>query len=179
MIARLVLGVAGLTAVATAALVAGVSPGGSRPLGALQSTLPGDTVPVDTVLATPVVLFIEPDSATLIDLRARVGDEDFYTIADDANWYRAQAWALLDSLGVPHRMVERRPLRFVVGADTVRYDWRDVEPVWFVILYDGRTAPRTMASVELDADALAPLRDTGGGRRRDHRPRLAQPPSVQ
>ena len=69
--------------------------------------------------------------------------------ADDEMWYRSEGYALLDSLGLRHQVVERAPMRFRVRGEPREYAWRDVDPAWFVVVYDGESEPRVTASVDL------------------------------
>lgn len=103
------------------------------------------------VRSSPVVLFVGPDSVGIEELRAK-GEEAFYTAADDEMWYRSEAYALLDSLGVRYEVVDRAPMRFRVAGEAREYAWRDVDPAWFVVVYDGEGEPRVAASIDLPRD---------------------------
>lgn len=48
------------------------------------------------------VLFISPSSKDFDEMKKRMGEENFYTIADDANFYGANAYEFLDSLNVSY-----------------------------------------------------------------------------
>jgi hypothetical protein len=78
--------------------------------------------------------------------------DDFYVAADDENWYRAQAFTLLDSLRIPYRTADRAPMRFVVDGQPRTYDWNDRPAGWFVVIYDGAREPRITHSVDLPLD---------------------------
>ena len=99
--------------------------------------------------STPVVLFVQPDSQEVRRLREELGDDDFYVTADDAMWYQAAARELLNSLGVPHADVRRGDARFVVGGRSTPFSWREVDRTWFLVVYDGRSQPAIVASVDL------------------------------
>ena len=103
----------------------------------------------DDVYRSAVVLFVSPDSLGIERLKREHGDEEFYAIADDAMWYRAEAFALLDSLGVAYTTAERSPMRFEVDGDVQTYTWEDVESGWFAVVYDGATAPRVVPGIDL------------------------------
>jgi len=49
------------------------------------------------------VLFITPSSDNFEEMKKRMGEENFYTIADDANFYGANAYQFLDSLKVSYK----------------------------------------------------------------------------
>lgn len=99
----------------------------------------------------PVVLFVSPDSTAVEALKTRLG-EDFYVVADDAMWYRSEAFTLLDSLAIPHEMVDAGPVRFRVGGKLQRYEWTDVEASWYAVLYDGSRPPVFSFGADLTAD---------------------------
>ncbi|TGN22995.1 hypothetical protein [Empedobacter tilapiae] len=49
------------------------------------------------------VLFIIPSSNNYDEMKKRIGEENFYTIADDANFYSANAHQFLDSLKIKYK----------------------------------------------------------------------------
>jgi hypothetical protein len=100
----------------------------------------------------PIVLLVQPDSAELRQMRARLGDEAFYITTDDAMWYQAQALQTLDSLRIPYATVTRRPLRFRVRGRMREYAWRDDARGWFALVYDGRSEPKVTAVIDLADD---------------------------
>jgi hypothetical protein len=113
---------------------------------------PADTAPAHARLATyssPVVLFVQPDSAEVARLHRELGDEAFYTTADDAMWYQADAIALLDSLGIAHHDVHRGEARFIVGGRARPFSWMEVDRSWFLVLYDGAGDPVIASPIDL------------------------------
>jgi hypothetical protein len=105
----------------------------------------------------PIVLIVRADSAEVERLRRRLGDEAFYITADDAMWYQAQAYELLDSLRVPHATVGRGPIRFRVRGETREYTWSDADAIWFALVYDGVSEPKPSFGPDL-ADVVRRLR---------------------
>ena len=104
-----------------------------------------------------VVLFVGPDSMALDSLRREMGEQNFYTAADDMNYYRSQVYPLLDSLGIPYEFVDRQPLQFEVGDSTMIRTWQEVESSWFTVVYDGRSRPRVTYAIDFGirlADSL-------------------------
>ena len=102
----------------------------------------------------PIVLLVSPDSQEIERLKQQLG-EDFYTVADDAMWYRASAYELLDSLQIPYAEVRRGAARFLVDGRSTQVSWQDVELTWFSVVYDGKKEPRFTADVDL-RDVLLP-----------------------
>lgn len=98
--------------------------------------------------ASPVVLFVGPDEHKLEQLRRDYG-EDFYTVADDAMWYRSEAYDLLDAAGVPYAHPETMEAWFEVGGTPGRFSWSDVDRAWFLVFYDGIGEPGVFYDNEL------------------------------
>ena len=98
--------------------------------------------------SAPIVLFVSPDSQEVERVRQRLGD-DFHAVADDAMWYRAAAYELLDSLRIPHTEVGRGEARFRVRGKPTPFSWERVEGAWFLVLYDGVDPPRIASDVDL------------------------------
>lgn len=103
----------------------------------------------DTVYREQIVVFVWPDSLELNRLKLQMGAQDFYVAADDENWYRAQAFNLLDSLGIESTTVDHKKLRFRVADQIKEYDWSNYPAAWFVVLYDGRSEPTLTHSIDL------------------------------
>ena len=127
-----------LTPVALAALAACAHPADIAHGGA----------PVATY-STPVVLFVQPDSAEVARLHGELGGDAFHTTADDAMGYQAGALAILDGAGVAHQDVRRGEARFVVRGRARRFGWNDVDRSWFVVVYDGVTEPFIASPADL------------------------------
>ena len=100
------------------------------------------------VYSTPIVLFVGPDSHEVRRLHQRLGD-DFHVVADDAMWYRAAAYELLDSLRIPHAEAARGDARFRVRGKLRPFSWEREEGAWFLVLYDGVTQPRISSDIDL------------------------------
>ena len=105
----------------------------------------------------PVVLFVSPDSIEIERLRERLGDEAFYITADDANWYNATAYELLDSLQIANTDVDRGSASFLVDGEPREFSWAEVGEGWFLVVYDGTSMPVISAAVEIH-DAVERIR---------------------
>lgn len=105
--------------------------------------------PESRTYATPIVLFVQPNSDEVRQLRQEIGNDQFYVVADDAMWYQAAARELLDSLGIAHADVRRGGARFMVGGRSKRFSWRNVDRTWFLVVYDGHTQPSIAASIDM------------------------------
>ncbi len=99
-----------------------------------------------------MVIFVWPDSNEVVDLKDRMGEDNFYVAADDENWYRSIAFGLLDSLGIEFTAVAERKLSFLVDGRVREYDWTHHKSPWFVVLYDGIREPRVTYSVNIPSE---------------------------
>lgn len=98
-----------------------------------------------------LILYIEATDSAIQAERQQVSADDFAVIADDLMFYRATAIEHLDSL--PHaflRISGRRPLVFRVAGQPRSYDFRDVELLDFIVLYEPDQEPRVLAPNEVD-----------------------------
>ena len=86
-------------------------------------------------------------------MHAELGD-DFYIVADDAMWYRASAYSLLDSLRIPYaEVVMKGEAIFLVDGARRQFSWRGSELAWFAVVYDGGSEPEIVADVDLSSIA--------------------------
>src|SRR5688572_8556209 len=91
----------------------------------------------DSVIAQPFVMYVEATDSAIEAQRSEVSADDFAVIADDLMFYRATAIEYLDSLPRPYtRVAGRRPLTFRVAGQPRTYDFRDVELLDFIVVYD-------------------------------------------
>lgn len=98
--------------------------------------------------STPIVLFVSPDSAEVAGLSHEL-DDDFEEIAREGRMFRAAARQLVDSLHIAHADVRRGEATFRVGREVRRFSWRDAEPIWFSVVYDGVSEPRITVDMDL------------------------------
>lgn len=123
-------------------------------LGACQPSSTPAPAPAEEpeAYSTPIVLLVAPDSADIAAMHAELGD-DFYIVADDAMWYRASAYTLLDSLRILYTEVEKGEAIFLVDGARRQFSWRDSELAWFAVVYDGMSEPEIIADVDLSSIA--------------------------
>ena len=118
-----------------------------------SAAVPADTTPpapaplLPDVYTTRIAIFVKADTLTTEE-RKGLTEEDLQTIGDDGNWYRSEAWTLLDSLGIKYTSSERKPMRFLVNGSVKEYNWNDLKHE-FIVLYDGKKEPRAVAPVEI------------------------------
>ncbi|TWP27371.1 hypothetical protein ETU09_07970 [Apibacter muscae] len=108
----------------------------SQPLSQIQSNLTSKKEDSVIVPTTNMVFLIYPSQKTVDSLKLSLGD-DFYTIADDANYYDAQIMEYLDSLHIPYINVSdsiQLVLRKKNNPDLMILK-NNVNP-WYAILYN-------------------------------------------
>jgi len=69
------------------------------------------------------VIFISPTTKEINEMKKRLGVDDFYTVADDINYYRSQAYEFLESRTMKSYQTDKRFIRFTMkDGDTVYVD---------------------------------------------------------
>jgi hypothetical protein len=107
-------------------------------------------VNTDLIIDFDCAVLIYPTEEEIDEMRKKYGDEDFYIIADDNNWYQGMAIDMLDSVGIKKATVHCDSLRFR-GEDKVwGFDLkRDSLSGWNIILFSRRKGPQVISAVDL------------------------------
>ena len=88
------------------------------------------------------VIFISPSQLEIKNMKKKYGEEDFYIVADDINFYRHQAYEFIKSRTMESFNTDKRFIRFIMKSrDTVYVDTEKVESKWTIILCDGYDKP--------------------------------------
>jgi hypothetical protein len=100
-------------------------------------------------------LVIDPTDEQIQEMKKKYGEDDFYTMADDGNYYQATATKLLDSLGIKTVWANKPFVRFI-GANKV---WtlnlgRKGLPVWNLILFNKNKEPKIVGTAGLTTEAI-------------------------
>lgn len=104
----------------------------------------------DTLFTERVVVVVNRTADDIDAMRVHLDEEDFYTAADDANWYWAEAMTFLEERQYPVRQIEgRHPLYFMVAGEVRRYDLAEVELLDFFVMYDTDREPCILAAVDV------------------------------
>jgi hypothetical protein len=118
-------------------------------------TGPVDASAID-ILDEDCALLVYPTESQIEDMKKEYGDDDFYTIADDSQFYQASAIEKLDSAGI--RQVVSNVKNFVrfKGADR---EWTlDVRkkgfPEWHIIFFKKDKAPKIVYGVDVRTDSI-------------------------
>lgn len=106
------------------------------------------------------VIYVEASDEELNRFRQPSGDStDAQVSADDLMFYRSSATQYLQQQKVPFtRISGRRTLTFRVDGEPREYTFSEVELSDFIIVYDGRSAPKILAPNDLGS-----VPDGGGG----------------
>jgi hypothetical protein len=124
---------------------------------ALESYLhrdPVDTAAVETYDQTCAVL-VYPTDDQIEEMKKEYGD-DFYTVADDGQFYQAAAIEKLDSAGITQFVSNvKRYARFKGAGREWLLDVRKRDfPEWNIILFSKEKAPKIVYSIDLTTDSI-------------------------
>ena len=101
-----------------------------------------------TIDEESVVIF-RPNSAEIDSLK-EVKGEDFYTIADDANFYSSQAYELLERRHVKEVVTKERFIQFKKSnGQTIVLDKNRLQSSWGAILFQPNKDPKEVPLVDL------------------------------
>ena len=110
---------------------------------------------VDLTIEFDCAVLIYPREEEINEMIKTYGEEDFYTIADDNNWYQAMAIEMLDSVGIKKAAVHGDSLRFRGEDKTWGLDLKnDSLSGWNVILFSRKKGPKKMSTVDLTTSQI-------------------------
>lgn len=100
-------------------------------------------------------VFIYPTHEQVEEMKKTEGEDEFYTIADDANFYQARAIQLLDSAAVKTAGTQKQFIKFVSGESSWTLDVRKKNlPGWNLIFFNKKKAPQPTAAVNVTFDSI-------------------------
>jgi hypothetical protein len=106
------------------------------------------------VLDSDAAIFIAPDSVQVEELKKEDGEDNFYTAADDAQYYQGEDMELFDSLKVKVIAPHKRYIKFISRVKTVYFDTRSKAALgWTTVLFRTDSLPKIVNSVDLYADS--------------------------
>ena len=98
------------------------------------------------IIDKPCVIIVSPTDAQ-IDSMKKVNEDDFYTIADDSNFYIGMVRLYLDSIKTPVIDIESKgTLSFRLANKKVSRVNMNI--VWGLFLYNGKDKPLKVESTE-------------------------------
>lgn len=113
-----------------------------------------DSVPNESFEVTEnSALFIYPDTNELRKMRKEYGDESFYTVADDNNYYFYEARQYLGNKKVNIKHPKMRYIKFTSKLGTLYLDSKAKGNIaWTTILFRPDTLPRIISPIDIDAE---------------------------
>ncbi len=104
-------------------------------------------------ISQSAAVFFHPDSLRIKELKEERGLEDFYTIADDAMWHVAKAREFLEQQGLETIDTDNRFISFILeNGKTTTLKTESLEPIWGLILFDGKKEPFVTYPVDATYD---------------------------
>ena len=115
-----------------------------------------DTNDLQTIEKT-VALLAYPTDTQIEEMKKKYGEDDFYTIADDANFYQGTAIGLIDSLGIATVTAEKRFIEF--RDDNTKSSWtldirnKHASP-WSIIFFKKGKKPQIVSTIDWDYEEM-------------------------
>ncbi|SIS58552.1 hypothetical protein SAMN05421786_101339 [Chryseobacterium ureilyticum] len=99
-------------------------------------------IKADTVITTSAVLLLSPDEKEIEEIKKKQGEDNFYTLADDANYYSAEIdEAAPQTIYLSHRTIDFPKENYVFSKDKF-------EDKWIVIDYKEGYQPKAYSLVD-------------------------------
>ena len=108
------------------------------------------------VIDSSAVVIINPSEDQLKEMEEKYG-EDFYTIADDASFYQAEAMMRIDSAGIK-KVTLPSAQRYIRLKGTSR-SWllgvrKEGAPEWNMVFFDVRKEPEIVSAIDVTTDRI-------------------------
>ncbi|MCU7613057.1 hypothetical protein N0B16_01260 [Chryseobacterium sp. GMJ5] len=97
-----------------------------------------DKIPNDTVIATSGIYLVSPDEKEINSLKKSMGEENFYTAADDSNFYISKI-----SSRVKERLVPVKFQNINFKDEQFVFDKKAQKNAWLIIDYNKGNKPQT------------------------------------
>ncbi len=100
-------------------------------------------------------ILIYPSERQIDEMEKEYGEDDFYTIADDNQYYQGQAIGLIDSVGIKTIAVSKQFLRLKGTEKSWDLDIRKKNlPPWNVIFFKATKEPKIISAIDLTIDQI-------------------------
>lgn len=107
------------------------------------------------VIDSDCVLLVYPNQDQIDQIIDEEGEEDFYIIADDSNWYQAQAIQMVDSVGIEKKIVLGQYVKLVSIKGTWIMDVRKRDLFkWNMIFFSTKKEPLVVDEVDLTTEKV-------------------------
>lgn len=104
------------------------------------------------VLDNDIVVFFEPNSEEIRDLKKKHGDADFYIIADDVAGYIANITEQLDLKKIKYITTDKMVVNFKKSGLTI--DKNKIESKWSIIYFDKKGKIKIVAPINFNENDL-------------------------
>lgn len=109
----------------------------------------------DLTIDFDCAVLIYPGKDEIEEMKTKYGNEDFYVIADDNNWYQGTAIEKLASLGIKMATIHGDSLRFKGEKQKWGFDLkRDSLTGWNLILFSRTKGPEVVSTVDLTTEQI-------------------------
>ncbi|AXT63371.1 hypothetical protein D1816_24515 [Aquimarina sp. AD10] len=97
------------------------------------------------------IISVYPNETEIEKMKEEIGEEDFYTVADDANNYSYEADIFIKSRSMKSYSTDKRFIQFVMkDGDTVYVDTDKIESKWVMVLCDGYDKPYSSSLIDIE-----------------------------
>jgi len=100
-------------------------------------------------------ILIYPTDEQIEEMKRQMGEDDFYIVADDNNWYQGTAIRLIDSLNIKKFTASERYLILKGINKSWTLDIRKDNSVsWNLIFFNRTKAPKVISTVDLNIEQV-------------------------
>lgn len=97
------------------------------------------------------IISVYPNEKEIEEMKSESGEEDFYIVADDINFYSFEAEEFLKSRSMKSYSTDKRFIQFIMkDEDTVYVDTDKIESKWIMILCDGYDKPYSSSLIDIE-----------------------------
>ncbi|WP_284462523.1 hypothetical protein [Chryseobacterium sp.] len=100
-------------------------------------------VKADTIITSSTILMLSPDEAEIADIKKQQGEDNFYAIADDANYYSAK----IDE-EAPNKIIFTNHKIIDFPKENYVFDKKDSQNKWLIIDYKAGSQPKMYSLAE-------------------------------
>ncbi|MEH0155190.1 hypothetical protein V6R21_13675 [Limibacter armeniacum] len=116
-----------------------------------------DSENIQTKVDYSCAIFISPSDAQIEKMKNEYGEEDFYVVADDQNFYTYQANQLLDSLQVKVISIPSGRINLISAKQHLNWKLdtsKKGAPDWNLIIFNTNKPPKIISMVDITAEEI-------------------------
>jgi hypothetical protein len=100
-------------------------------------------------------ILVYPTKEQIEEMKKEEGEDNFYTGADDSNWYQGQAIQLMDSLGIKQTTATKQFIKLVGDQKTWTLDIRKKNmPAWNLVFFKKTKTPLIIPAIGLTTEQI-------------------------